>query len=162
MNGAFVGLPNVWPEAWANYHDINSGGNSLTIYYGHCACESPHSYTSPMLTFYVVLDSFTHVLGGFSSVNSILKVDEPEVTIGAADGSQYQVPSTAPNEIFVQGLLKSGAVASVNFRNIPFGNKTVDDRGLTWIITGTEGEIELAAPESSRLSPFLSFEFLLL
>lgn len=34
--GAFAGYPPAWPENATYYLDINSGGNSLTIYYGHC------------------------------------------------------------------------------------------------------------------------------
>jgi len=50
----------------------------------------------------------------------------------------------------VQGELNSGAVVSVNFRRIPFGLKTVDHTGLRWVITGTEGEVELTTPEFSK------------
>ena len=34
--GAFAGLPWPWPENATYYLDINSGGNWLIIYFGHC------------------------------------------------------------------------------------------------------------------------------
>ena len=104
---------------------------------------------------YAVVDSFTHVLGGFSSFNSILKADEAEVNIVSPNGSHYRVRKTAPNEIFLQGILQSGAVVSVNFRNVPFGNKTIDDKGVRWTITGTEGEIEITTPEVCKSHDFI-------
>ena len=80
-----------------------------------------------------------------------MKVDETEVTIESPkDGSHYKIPKDAPDEIFVQGKLNSGAVVSANFRRIPFGLRTVDNNGLRWVITGTEGEIELTTPEFSK------------
>jgi predicted dehydrogenase len=38
--GAFVGLPPAWPESASYYLDINNGGNSITIYLGHCKFTS--------------------------------------------------------------------------------------------------------------------------
>lgn len=99
----------------------------------------------------LVLDSFTHVLGNISTSNSILQVVDKEATMESTkDGSHYQFARTSPDEIFVQGKLESGAVAAINFRRIPFGNKTVDNVGVRWVITGTEGEIELTTQEISR------------
>lgn len=53
-------------------------------------------------------------------------------------------PRTAPDHIFVQGTLESGAVASLNFRK---AKKSVDGLGLRWLISGTDGEIEVTFPE---------------
>lgn len=53
-------------------------------------------------------------------------------------------PKTAPDHIFVQGILESGAIASVNMRSSPA--KTVDGVSFRWIISGTAGEIELILP----------------
>jgi hypothetical protein len=50
-------------------------------------------------------------------------------------------PKTTPDQIFIQGTLESGAVVSINYRDVPSG-KTVHELGIRWIITGTEGEIE--------------------
>jgi predicted dehydrogenase len=51
---------------------------------------------------------------------------------------------TTPDYTFIQGVLNSGAVASVTFRR---AKKTVDNVGLRWLITGTKGEIEVVSPE---------------
>lgn len=53
-------------------------------------------------------------------------------------------PKTAPDHILVQGVLESGAVASIDFRK---AKKPVDGLGLRWLITGTGGEIEVTLPE---------------
>ena len=42
--GAIMGLPDVWPESWTAYHDIESGGNVFTIYFGHCMQTLPPKY----------------------------------------------------------------------------------------------------------------------
>jgi predicted dehydrogenase len=90
------------------------------------------------------LDSFTHVLGDFASLNSILKVDETSTALADDDGKivDEKYPKTTPDEVFVQGILKSGTVVSTNFRQTP-GGKSVTSTGIHWIITGTEGEIEV-------------------
>ena len=53
-------------------------------------------------------------------------------------------PKTAPDHILVQGVLESGAVASIDFRK---AKKPVDGLGLRWLITGANGEIEVTIPE---------------
>lgn len=54
-------------------------------------------------------------------------------------------PKTTPDHIFVQGKLESGAMASIAVRN---AKASVDGVGVRWIITGTEGEIEVTMPEN--------------
>ena len=41
VDGAFVGYPPAWPESASYYLDFNSGGNSLTVYFGHCKSSVP-------------------------------------------------------------------------------------------------------------------------
>ena len=53
-------------------------------------------------------------------------------------------PKTCPDHTLIQGVLESGAVASITFRK---AKKPVDGLGLRWLITGTEGEIEVTLPE---------------
>lgn len=56
-------------------------------------------------------------------------------------------PKTSPDHILVQGVLESGALASLTFRSpIP---RTVDGTGWRWIITGSAGEVEITGPEAS-------------
>lgn len=50
---------------------------------------------------------------------------------------------TAPDHVFVQGTLASGAVAALNFRA---ADNSVDGTSVRWTITGTEGEIEITVP----------------
>lgn len=52
-------------------------------------------------------------------------------------------PKTSPDHILVQGILKSGAAASIVFRRV---SSAIDDEGIRWLITGSEGEIEIIIP----------------
>jgi len=93
------------------------------------------------------LDSFTHVLGGFKDLKSILKTDYPTTNIIDAKGEVVYPnhPKTAPDHIAVLGTLKSGAPATLTYRTVT--GKTIDGVGIRWLITGTEGEIEVTIGE---------------
>jgi hypothetical protein len=51
---------------------------------------------------------------------------------------------TAPDHVLVQGILESGALASISFRTVA---STVDNVGIRWLISGAEGEIEVTTPQ---------------
>ncbi|RDW60620.1 hypothetical protein BP6252_12003 [Coleophoma cylindrospora] len=92
-------------------------------------------------------ESFLHIFGEFSTFSSIL--ENRYNTVALVDMATGQVvdpayPRTSPDQVLLQGILKSGAVASVSARMS--NNLTVDSIGYRWIITGTEGEIEVTAP----------------
>ncbi|RDW91640.1 hypothetical protein BP5796_02805 [Coleophoma crateriformis] len=94
-----------------------------------------------------VYESFLHIFGEFSTFSSIL--ENKYNTVALVDMNTGQVvdpayPRTSPDQVLLQGILKSGAVDSVSARmsNI----MTVDSIGYRWILTGTEGEIEVIAP----------------
>jgi hypothetical protein len=53
---------------------------------------------------------------------------------------------TAPDHVLVQGILESGALASISFRTVA---STVDNVGIRWLISGAEGEIEVTTPQMS-------------
>ncbi|KAH6896825.1 hypothetical protein B0T10DRAFT_583489 [Thelonectria olida] len=119
----------VWIDEATYYLDMKSGGNEFYIFFGH------------------FLDAFTSVLGDFKTVQSVLKTQQLTVpTFSIKTGKQVESahPRTAPDHVFVQGELSSGAVASLSFRK---AKKPVDGLGLRWLITGTEGEIEITFPE---------------
>jgi predicted dehydrogenase len=91
----------------------------------------------------LVLDTFTYVLGDFDDVHGVLKTQFPtSIVIDFSTGKVVNPvhPRTAPDQIFVQGTLTSDAVASIAYRKAP---ASADDRYTRWIISGTEGEIEL-------------------
>ncbi|SPO06526.1 uncharacterized protein DNG_09216 [Cephalotrichum gorgonifer] len=94
-----------------------------------------------------ILHSFIDVLGNFSKVQAVMKTQFPDIPIVSSTG-QVVNPSytkTSPDDIFVQGILENGALASINF----FKSETpvTPSRELVWRITGTEGEIEFSSPE---------------
>lgn len=90
-----------------------------------------------------------HVLGSFdlSTLSSVLKVDSKEMPIYTPDRTKIAIPShpkNIPDHIFAQGVLQSGAIASINFRTTP---AAVDgETCLRWIISGSKGEIEVTSP----------------
>src|SRR5688572_18588975 len=51
-------------------------------------------------------------------------------------------PTTAPDTMFVQGILGNGALAALTLRSV---RTAVDDTGFRWIVSGTKGEIELTS-----------------
>jgi hypothetical protein len=55
-----------------------------------------------------------------------------------------EIERTSPDHIFVQGILTSGALASLAYRTVPT-EQVEDEVGLKWTITGTEGEIVITA-----------------
>jgi predicted dehydrogenase len=129
---SFGGVPdNGWPVGAEYYLDINGGGNQFTIFFGH------------------FLDSFTNVLGDFDSItSSSLRTDFPTANIVDPEGNvvQENYPKTAPDSIQIQGKLKNGAGVSIVYYTAP--GKAVDGTGIRWLITGTEGQIEVTTPET--------------
>ncbi|KAK4449688.1 putative oxidoreductase [Podospora aff. communis PSN243] len=118
-----------WWEGYEFYLDMQSGGNEFYIHFGH------------------FLDSFVDVLGGFETLQAGLHVQWPDVPIvslqtGEVVRKEYR--RTAPDTIMVQGRLESGAVASISFRH---SKASVDFTGVKWVISGTEGEMEVVFPE---------------
>ncbi|KAL0942784.1 oxidoreductase family protein [Colletotrichum truncatum] len=125
--------PQFWVQGMEQYLDLKSGANSFHVVFGH------------------FLDSFTYIIGDFdtNSISSILKTDTTEMAIYTPDRSKVAIPAcpkTAPDHILVQGKLKSGATASINFRTT---QATLDGVGIRWIITGSKGEIEVTTAESN-------------
>lgn len=147
-----TGCSSVIPaDAWlaeaAYYLDMKSGGNEYYIFFGHCMSLQLRLLQRQLTR--IVLDTFTDVLGKFDSdtIQSILKTQTPAVPTLSMETGQVVNPAhpkTAPDHILVQGILESGAVASLAFRK---AKKPADGLGLRWTITGTEGEIEVTIPE---------------
>ncbi|KAI1171398.1 oxidoreductase [Nemania sp. FL0916] len=122
-------LPSAtWIEGAEYYIDWKSGGNEFTIWLGH------------------FLDSFIHVLGDFAEVNAIMKKGAAKVRILNTKGEVVNpdYPKTAPENILIQGVLESGAVASISQRK---STAEIDDVSFRWIISGTEGELEVIVPK---------------
>ena len=91
------------------------------------------------------MDSFTHILGPFDSLSSILKTEYKTTNVLSPTGEVVSPnhPKTTPGHVLVQGTLTSSALVSLIYRTIPDPDRTIDDVGIRWLITGEEGEIEL-------------------
>jgi predicted dehydrogenase len=94
------------------------------------------------------LDSFTHTLGPFDTLSSILKTEYKTINVLSPTGEVVSPnrPKTIPDHVLVQGTLSSGAVASLIYRTIPDPDQAIDGVGIRWLITGEEGGIELCTP----------------
>ncbi|KAH8680852.1 hypothetical protein BX600DRAFT_428829 [Xylariales sp. PMI_506] len=142
--------PSMWGKGGEYYLDVKSGGNEFTIYFGHCkyTCHVPCLYwRADCGVLLSVIDTFTHVLGDFVDVQGLLQAQYKSIPI--MDLSNGQIvdpahPKTSPDHIFVQGTLENDVVASIAFKK---AISAVDNTGLRWTITGTEGEIQLTTPE---------------
>ncbi|KAI0203578.1 oxidoreductase [Astrocystis sublimbata] len=122
-------LPNsVWMEGGEYYLDWKSGGNEFTIWIGH------------------FLDSFIHTLGDFAEVQAIMKSAVTEIPIinGKGEVVNPAYHKSVPEHVLIQGILESGALASISARK---SKNEVDDVSFRWIISGTEGEIEVLVPK---------------
>ncbi|KAB8297392.1 hypothetical protein EYC80_002735 [Monilinia laxa] len=85
VSGYFMSLMRLKVPDSIKYHvDKDSGGNNLTIFYGH------------------FLDSFIHVLGNFKQLQAISKTSYPTVDIISKDGTVLipNYPKTAPRSYF--------------------------------------------------------------
>ncbi|KAI1184523.1 oxidoreductase [Nemania serpens] len=120
----------TWMKGGEYFIEHKSGGTVFFIYFAH------------------FLDSLTHVLGDFSEVQAILKLTFDSVSILDDKGTLVDpaYPKTSPDQILVQGTLESGAVVSIAQRH---SKADVDGASFRWIITGTEGEIEVIVRQSN-------------
>ncbi|KAL7942608.1 hypothetical protein V8C42DRAFT_360035 [Trichoderma barbatum] len=120
-----AGAIHTWTAEAEFYLDFESGGDEYHITFAH------------------FLSGFVHVLGDFASVKSTFAVQQPIVKLVSSKTREVVNPErrrTSPDHIFVQGTLESGAVVSITKRTSP---QTIDGHGLRWLISGTEGEMEL-------------------
>ncbi|KAI3332229.1 oxidoreductase [Xylariaceae sp. AK1471] len=119
-----------WVEGAEYYLEHKSGGNEFFIWFGH------------------FLDSFTHVLGDFAEVQAILKTKITSIPIFSVEGVVVNpaYPKTSPDQMAVQGVLESDAVASISVRK---STADVDGVSFRWIISGDKGELEVLVHQSS-------------
>ncbi|UKZ78370.1 hypothetical protein TrVFT333_006107 [Trichoderma virens FT-333] len=128
----FGGPPDTWMADAPYYLDFKSGGNEFYIAFGH------------------FLDSFLYVLGDFATLNASFSKQYPimklvDVKTGQIVDPAY--PKSTPDHMFVQGVLENGALASVNYHRPGH----LIGKNLQWIISGTEGEIELTVNGSLQM-----------
>lgn len=95
------------------------------------------------------------MLGGFSSYNAYVEnKGTPRVLVDDKGNQIESVKATSPDHVFIQGKLQSGALASIAWRS---NVKSIDGRKpdlsdhspFRWIITGTDGEVEITTPSVS-------------
>ncbi|KAL6825514.1 hypothetical protein J3E69DRAFT_355515 [Trichoderma sp. SZMC 28015] len=97
----------------------------------------------PADTWNAKADYFLNFKGGANDLRSVVDIQYPTVKLIDFTTGEVTDPArkkTSPDHIFVNGKLESGAVASLSFRKV---TKTVDGKGLRWLISGTKGELEI-------------------
>ncbi|KAF2191551.1 NAD(P)-binding protein [Zopfia rhizophila CBS 207.26] len=138
----------AWNEHAIFYLDIQSGQSPL-----HCRVAHP-------------IEAFCRTLGEFESFKSILSThqrsirvyDVPVAELGEVmkdpEAKPYRiVERTAPDMILVQGKLVGGVVAGLHF-STGAGQTDADGRNLRWIISGTEGDIQVTQTQGPLLRDF--------
>lgn len=96
-----------------------------------------------------------HALGEFKTVQAVFKTHAKTIPLFDSTGNIVNpaFKPTAPEYILIQGVLESGAVASINLRFVP---TSVDEATIRWVISGTEGELNFVAPADSYVQTDLS------
>ncbi|KAH7309154.1 putative oxidoreductase [Stachybotrys elegans] len=87
------------------------------------------------------LDAFVHVLGGFSTVQSVFNIGQRTTNLLNATFTEVVEPNfqpTAPDTMLAQGALTNGGAANLSLRA---SEAAADGVGLRWVISGTEGEL---------------------
>ncbi|UKZ96385.1 uncharacterized protein TrAFT101_011176 [Trichoderma asperellum] len=127
LNGhnALMAAP-MWPESQSILLNIDSGISRLHLIVGH------------------ILDTHLSILGDFKDIQSTFKTQNNKTKIVDDKGNTVQeiYDITAPDTMLFQGVLESGALASVTMRT---STDTVDNTGFRWIISGTKGELALTS-----------------
>ncbi|KAF2003984.1 NAD(P)-binding protein [Amniculicola lignicola CBS 123094] len=141
-------LPQAWVKSGPFYLDVKSGQSPLNTRFAH------------------FLDGFCCTLGEFESFVPMLVTHQKEVKVynvpisGLGEATQepnepFEMTSrTAPDEILLQGKLKTGTIASIHFRSGPAES---DGNNLRWVIVGTAGVIELTQ-KSGQFGRDMSFK----
>lgn len=136
----------TWLEGLESSLDFEGVGvNAYHVIFAHCKLFT-HSFArdSSDTNVALVIDTLTHVLGGFDTqtIQSVFKREVDSVLVPKAYGPTVQHSKTVPDSVFVQGSLASGALASIAMRWVHL-NEAINGVGVRWIISGTEGELEL-------------------
>lgn len=95
--------------------DVTKGATTLTISAGHN------------------IDALRFCLGEFRELSAIVATQLKQATVA---GGNETIPVTAPDQVVVDGVLQSGAVASIHIESVP-----VIGTGYAFEIHGTEGSL---------------------
>lgn len=106
--------------------DAAMGANTLTISAGH------------------VIDALRYVLGDFRELSAIVATQLKEA---AVTGTSDVLAVTAPDNVLVDGVLQSGAVASIHVESVP-----IIGTGYSFEIHGTQGSLVARADGGSNTS----------
>ncbi|KAL6798619.1 hypothetical protein J3E68DRAFT_400318 [Trichoderma sp. SZMC 28012] len=127
LNGhnSLIAAP-MWPESQSILLNIDSGISRLHLVVGH------------------ILDTHLSILGDFKDIQSTFKIQNKKTKLVDHEGKTIHenFDITAPDTILLQGVLESGAVASMTMRT---SKEPVDNTGFRWVISGTKGELELTS-----------------
>lgn len=119
LSTSFIGQTAAWGPTLggassARLLDKKAGGTILTISVGHA------------------LDAICSCLGNLEEVSATIANSYPQVTTEAGE----VIPKSAPDQVALQGKLRSGAVLSFHFRaGMPRGTN------LHWEINGSKGDL---------------------
>lgn len=124
MNGSLPGA-GTRQEAFAWAADRTKGANTLTIHGGHS------------------IHALCFVLGEFRDVSATVAAQVARAKV-VETGAEIEV--TAPDHMLVNGVLESGALASVSIRNVP-----THGTGFSFEIHGTEGALAISGEAAAQI-----------
>ncbi|KAH8916536.1 NAD(P)-binding protein [Atractiella rhizophila] len=107
---------------------IESPSNFFTIYLGH------------------IFDTFCATLGEWEKHTSIVKSTRPSFR---RSETKDTAPKTVPDHVFVQGILKTGVLASFTYSGADIAPGAP---ALIWRIQGEKGEIEFTSPNTAMVA----------
>lgn len=138
----------AWSEHAHFYVDVNSGQSPL-----HCRVAHP-------------IEAFCRALGEFESFQSTVSTHQKTIRLYDVpvaeladiakdpEAKPYRIAErTSPDIVLLQGKLEGGVVANMHFHT---GMNGVDSSGhnLRWMISGTDGDIEVTQTQGHFLRDF--------
>ncbi|KAI0141774.1 NAD(P)-binding protein [Xylariaceae sp. FL1272] len=128
------GTPPQWPDSTKGFLKVDDPISRVNIILGHA------------------FDAFISVVGGFVTIQSVFKNQVKSTQTvdsqGAVVDPDFNV--TAPEQMLLQGILKSGAAANFSIRTTA---TAAEKAAYRWVITGTEGEVVYTADAGTFQTP---------
>jgi predicted dehydrogenase len=117
------------PSSRTWQRDKDLGATTLTIIGGHA------------------IDSITYCLGEFAEVSARVVT---RVNQWLATDTNEMLDVTAPDNVLISGVLKSGAVVSAHVGTLPYHGE-----GYKLEVWGREGQLVMTSPEGPNIGPML-------
>ncbi|KAI1263642.1 NAD(P)-binding protein [Xylariaceae sp. FL1019] len=128
------GTPPQWPDSAKGFLKVDDPISRVNIILGHA------------------FDAFVSVVGGFATIQSVFKnqVKNTQTVDSQGNVIDPDFKVTSPEQMLIQGILKSGAAANFSIRTTA---TAAEQASYRWVITGTEGEVVYTADAGTFQTP---------